>query len=234
LGGGFIARQGDESRYGAHSTSVPFPFNSGSSLINFGHVAELTIASIMLENERVQRSREDIEQGIDRLADVMLACIDRGLATEGKLPGGMKVKRRAKQIFEGLNSEKLNNVDSPARAFEYVSAFAIAVNEENASGGRIVTAPTNGAAGVIPAVLRYYKDFCPSSSRAGIQTFFLQRLRSVRSSSAMHQSPAQRSVAKEKSDPPLQWPRRVFALRSVDPMSKSKTLLRLLWSITSA
>jgi len=173
LGGEFIARQGEDSRYGADSTNVPFPFNYGSSLINFGHAAKLTIASIMLENERAQRSREAVEQGIDRLADVMLACIDRGLATEGKLPGGMKVKRRAKQIFERLNSEKLNNVDSPARALEYVSAFAIAVNEENASGGRIVTAPTNGAAGVIPAVLRYYKDFCSSFNRAGIQTFFL-------------------------------------------------------------
>jgi L-serine dehydratase len=173
LGGGFIARRGDEFRYNAHTTRVPFPFSSGNSLINIGHDVKLTIASIMLENETSQRCREAVEQGINRLADVMLACIDRGLAAEGELPGGMKVKRRARQIFEGLNSEKLNNVDSPSRAFEYVSAFAIAVNEENASGGRVVTAPTNGAAGVIPAVLRYYQDFCPSFNRPGIQTFFL-------------------------------------------------------------
>jgi L-serine dehydratase len=173
LGGGFIARRGDELRYDAHSARIPFPFSSGNSLISFGHTAKLTIASMMLENEAALRSAEAVEQGINRLADVMLACIDSGLAAEGELPGGMKVKRRARQIFEALNSEKLNNVDSPARAFEYVSAFAIAVNEENASGGRVVTAPTNGAAGVIPAVLRYYQDFCPSSNRPGIQTFFL-------------------------------------------------------------
>jgi L-serine dehydratase len=173
LGGGFVARRGDEPRYGAHSARVPFPFSSGNSLISFGHTVKLTIASMMLENEAALRSQEAVEQGINRLADVMLACIDRGLAAEGELPGGMKVKRRARQIFEALNSEKLNNVDSPARTFEYVSAFAIAVSEENASGGRVVTAPTNGAAGVIPAVLRYYQDFCPSFDRSGIQTFFL-------------------------------------------------------------
>lgn len=171
LGGGFIIREGDH-QYATTHVRVPYPFKSADDLINIGRSAGLTISSVMLENELAQRSREEISLGIDRLADVMFTCIASGLEADGTLPG-IKVKRRAKAIFDKLNSETLDNVTSPARTFEYVAAFAIAVNEQNACGGRIVTAPTNGAAGVIPAVLRYYKDFCVGFSRSGIETFFL-------------------------------------------------------------
>jgi L-serine dehydratase len=103
----------------------------------------------------------------------MFACIDRGLTQDGELSGGLKVKRRAKKLLQRIEEKRLSNDRAPHNAMDYVSVYAIAVNEENAAGGRVVTAPTNGAAGVVPAVLRYYRDFCPGASEEGIRTFFL-------------------------------------------------------------
>jgi L-serine dehydratase len=109
---------------------------------------------------------------IDRISAVMFDCIDRGLSKEGILPGGLGARRRAKAIYEQLLKEQREHGDRPASAFEFVSTFAMAVNEENAAGSRVVTAPTNGAAGVVPAVLRYYRDFCEASAQ-GIRVYFL-------------------------------------------------------------
>jgi L-serine dehydratase len=103
----------------------------------------------------------------------MFACIDRGLTREGELAGGLKVKRRAKRLMQRIEEKHRTNTLAPHNSMDFVSVFAIAVNEENAAGGRVVTAPTNGAAGVVPAVLRYYRDYCPGASADGIRTFFL-------------------------------------------------------------
>ncbi len=173
LGGGFIARQGEAVTPPAASATIPFPFASGETLIAMGRQSGRSIAAMMLENEAALRPRAAVLSGIDRLVETMSACIDRGLNVSGHLPGRMKVKRRARKLMEGINAATSDAALSPTRAMECVSAFAIAVNEENAAGGRVVTAPTNGAAGVVPAVLRYYRDFCAGSSKTGVHTFLL-------------------------------------------------------------
>ncbi|MFN3229505.1 MAG: L-serine ammonia-lyase, partial [Asticcacaulis sp.] len=109
---------------------------------------------------------------LDKIANVMFACIDRGLTQDGRLPGGLKVERRARKIMDSLHADRSRNLRSPNEVMDYVSVFAMAVNEENAAGGRVVTAPTNGAAGVVPAVLRYYRDFCDGDVN-GLRTFLL-------------------------------------------------------------
>jgi L-serine dehydratase len=128
---------------------------------------------MVLANEATKRSESATAAAIDRISSVMLACIDRGLSQEGPLPGGLKIKRRAKGLFEKAEATRAAGDRAGSHALNYVSAFAIAVNEENACGGRVVTAPTNGAAGVMPAVLRYYRDFCRGFNRQGVHDYFL-------------------------------------------------------------
>lgn len=172
IGGGFIEKEhADEQK----DLAAPFGFEFGSSdeLLRLCRDNDCTIAEAAMVNEVTRRTYGETCNQIDRIADVMMACIDRGLSQDGELPGGLRVKRRAKGLFEKLNEAKMSNVRSSSEAFDYVSAFAMAVNEENAAGGRIVTAPTNGAAGVVPAVLRYYRDFCAGSNLEGVRTFFL-------------------------------------------------------------
>jgi L-serine dehydratase len=119
------------------------------------------------------RPWRDVEAHLSRVREVMFDCIERGMAAEGELPGGHRVKRRAKSILSQLHAEDCRNMRLLHNVMDWVSLFAIAVNEENAAGGRVVTAPTNGAAGVVPAVLRYYRDYCPGASEEGIETFLL-------------------------------------------------------------
>jgi L-serine dehydratase len=118
-------------------------------------------------NELSQRPAREVD------AHIMFDCMERGMATDGELPGGLHVKRRAKVIHDRMRVDKGRNLRLPHETMDWVSLFAIAVNEENAAGGRVVTAPTNGAAGVIPAVLRYYRDFCPGANEEGIATYLL-------------------------------------------------------------
>jgi L-serine dehydratase len=124
-------------------------------------------------NEVARHGELSAVDRIDHIINAMMACIDRGLSQEGELPGGLRVQRRAKHLFQKVNKSRARNSRSSTEAFDYVSAFAIAVNEENAAGGRVVTAPTNGAAGVVPAVLRYYRDFCADADWQGMRTFVL-------------------------------------------------------------
>jgi L-serine dehydratase len=133
----------------------------------------MTIADLELANESALSPRVDVVAGLDRIADVMFECIDRGIRAEGVLPGALRVQRRAHSLFEKLRTTHWTNAPAPHEAMEYVNIYAIAVNEENAAGGRVVTAPTNGAAGVIPADLKYYRDHCPDSSQTGIRKFLL-------------------------------------------------------------
>ncbi|NGX59779.1 MAG: L-serine dehydratase 1 [Chlamydiae bacterium] len=150
-------------------SEVPFPFATCEELLAHCNRENKTIAQVMLENEKIWRSEEEIREGILNIWDVMEDSVERGCVTEGILPGGLEVKRRAPALLRRLKETEQN----PSSVLDWVSLFALAVNEENAAGGRIVTAPTNGAAGIIPAVLHYYMQFCENPSQDGIIDFFL-------------------------------------------------------------
>jgi L-serine dehydratase len=169
LGGGFIAR-GDEPEPASHSGEPRHYFDSSQSLLKLCADHGCSIAELVLENELQWRDREDVERSLDAIWAAMERCIERGLRTEGVLPGAMAVTRRAPKLRRRL--EAMEHV-SPLDAMEWVNAYAIAVNEENAAGGRVVTSPTNGAAGIIPAVLKYYVRFVPGADAAGTRAFLL-------------------------------------------------------------
>ena len=169
LGGGFIAR-GDDPEQESRSGEPRYQFDSGDSLLEAATAAGLSIAELIFENESQWASAEEINAGLDKIWTAMQACIDRGLHTDGVLPGRMSVLRRASKLRHKLETR---GEPSPLDALDWVNAFAIAVNEENAAGGQIVTSPTNGAAGIIPAVMRYYSQFVPGASTDGIRTFLL-------------------------------------------------------------
>jgi L-serine dehydratase len=173
IGGGFIERLGSDAEEKDLEHNHGFDFQSSGELLELCRIHSCTIADIAMTNEIARRSAEQTFDEIDRIIDVMMKCIDRGLAQTGELPGGLRVRRRASALFERLKKQPLSNSVVTSQPFDYISAFAIAVNEENAAGGRVVTAPTNGAAGVVPAVLRYYRDFCEGASQDGARTFLL-------------------------------------------------------------
>jgi L-serine dehydratase len=178
IGGGFVESEDQSSEdqsidIGVLPKETPFPFHNGTSLLEFGRVSGLSIVQMVLANEGMHRPQRETLAAIDNVASAMFACIDRGLKASGELPGGLKIKRRAKMLYEKLETSRLKNERTLNEPMSYVSAFAIAVNEQNAAGGRVVTAPTNGAAGVVPAVLRYYRDFCSGADCEGIYRFFL-------------------------------------------------------------
>jgi L-serine dehydratase len=173
VGGGFIHKEGDDGSTDATLASVAFPFRSAAELIAMSEREGLSIADIVLANECVSRSSEAVTARLDEILTIMFDCIERGLRAEGELPGGLKVKRRAHALQARFEAARNKNTQMSVEAMDYVSLFAIAVNEENAAGGRVVTAPTNGAAGVIPAVLRYYRDYCTGSSHEALRTFLL-------------------------------------------------------------
>jgi len=158
-GGGFIAskRQMEnpvENDLLASSITVPFPFGSAAELLDICADQGKSIAEIIYANEDAMRPREQTDAALDRIKDVMMACIDRGLNTEGILPGGLNVKRRAPEIWQKLHGAPPSN--EREQLFDWLNVYAMAVNEENADGGQLVTAPTNGAAGIIPSVIRHY------------------------------------------------------------------------------
>jgi L-serine dehydratase len=160
----------------ADATALPVPFHSGDELLALTRRHGCSIAEIMRRNERHWRSDEETRSGLLRLRDVMVACIERGCRTEGVLPGGFRVKRRAAALFQALSqtppAHEAKDRD-PLLVLDWVNLFALAVNEENAAGGRVVTAPTNGAAGIVPAVLQYYERFVPGASDEGVVDFLL-------------------------------------------------------------
>ncbi|TKT73980.1 L-serine ammonia-lyase [Afipia massiliensis] len=172
LGGGFVQREGEVSS-AEFSSEVPFDYRSAAELIEMCDRSGLSIAQAVLANEAVFADEALVHDRLDRLVAVMFDCIDRGMRTDGELPGGLKVKRRAPSLHARLLMSETRNVRHSIAAMDYASLYAIAVNEENAAGGRVVTAPTNGAAGVIPAVLRYYTDHCEGTSKDGVRIFLL-------------------------------------------------------------
>ncbi len=169
LGGGFIGR-GDVALMSGERPAPPYPFDSAAALLAAAAGRGLSIAELVFENELAWRDRSEIVTGLDRIWSVMEACIERGLRAEGVLPGRMAVVRRAKRLSRRLEAR---TESSPTDAMEWVNTWAIAINEENAAGGRVVTSPTNGAAGIIPAVIKYYTRYTKRPTPEGIRTFLL-------------------------------------------------------------
>ncbi|MBO6730290.1 MAG: L-serine ammonia-lyase [Maricaulis sp.] len=176
IGGGFVIDEHDAGRNSAADVKEgePYPFNSAQELLDIGERTGLSIHRIMLENERAFLPEDTIRAGIEGLWRTMEDCIDRGLRQDGILPGGLNVKRRAPKMFRDLKEEAKNPTDDPLAPMDWINLWAMAVNEENAAGGRVVTAPTNGAAGIIPAVARYFDRYHrdPDDEEA-LQRFFL-------------------------------------------------------------
>ena len=178
VGGGFIRAEGETGHGGGDcARPLPYPFDTMAELLAHGDASGLSIPRMLRANECTRISEQDLDAGLDRIWKVMSACIAHGLVTEGQLPGGLNVKRRAarlwKQAVDARDGDNRAN-DLPHDAVHQVSLYAMAVNEENAAGGRVVTAPTNGAAGIIPAVLRYYVEDCrPTEPVCGVRDFLL-------------------------------------------------------------
>jgi L-serine dehydratase len=152
---------------------VPYRYSSGDELLDIAEREGLTIADIARVNERAAFPDEEIDRRLDAVVQAMSACIDRGIAVDGILPGGLNVKRRAPSLYRLLRERAERTLSDPLTVLDWVNLWALAVNEENAAGGRVVTAPTNGAAGIVPAVLRYYQRFTPQSSYDGVHVFLL-------------------------------------------------------------
>ncbi len=161
VGGGFVLRRGDAAEAAGASTPLPHPFTSADEMVRMAEAAGLSIAGLQRANEAAVRDPAEVDAYLAGIAEAMDACIVRGLAGSGELPGGLRVRRRAARLAERLDERAGRNLPSPTVATDRASLWAIAVNEENAAGGRVVTAPTNGAAGVVPAVLRYMREYHP-------------------------------------------------------------------------
>jgi L-serine dehydratase len=179
VGGGFVvsdevAHDGSKQKVIAPDTTVlTHPFHSGDELLALTRSQACNIAGLMRRNERHWRSDAEIDAGLLKIWAVMQACVVRGCATDGVLPGGFKVRRRAADLHRQLCANPEAALRDPLQVLDWVNLYALAVNEENAAGGRVVTAPTNGAAGIVPAVLHYYARFVPSSTDQGVIDFLL-------------------------------------------------------------
>lgn len=176
IGGGFIVRDGEDLDATPLMTTaaLPFAFGSAAELLSMAEAEGMTIAELMFANECSMRSPEDVRAGVLATWATMRACMDRGMVTGGILPGGLNVRRRASRLTERLRARAADGMPAdPLAPLDWVTVFAMAVNEENAAGGRVVTAPTNGAAGVVPAVGRYYLDFIEDAGEDGIVRYLL-------------------------------------------------------------
>lgn len=179
IGGGFVVTAAEREKRRTTAPDAfdfgqsPFPFATAGQMLRMARDSGLTIAQMKRANECVSRSEAEVEAGIEQIWAAMDACIERGLSRDGELPGGLRVKRRAKRIRDQLERERGSNAAQPHVVSDWLSVYALAVNEENAAGGKVVTAPTNGAAGVVPAVLRYYLDHCLGAARERISDFLL-------------------------------------------------------------
>ena len=173
LGGGFIASEEEIQHPPAAEVTLPYPFTCAAELMTHCETTGLSIASLLLANEASFRPEAQTRERLDAIWKAMQACVKRGCSREGTLPGGLKVKRRAKAIYENLCSTPEASLSDPLTILDWVNLYALAVNEENAAGGRVVTAPTNGAAGIIPAVLHYAVRFRHSPHPDGVHRFLL-------------------------------------------------------------
>ncbi|HEX9278292.1 MAG TPA: L-serine ammonia-lyase [Casimicrobiaceae bacterium] len=175
VGGGFVVDEAEAQRIGepVEALHVPYPFASAAELLAHGNASKKRISEMMRANELALRSPDQVRSGLLERWAVMNESIERGMRQEGVLPGGLNVRRRAKGLRDSLLARRALKEKSPSESIDWVSVYAIAVNEENAAGGRVVTAPTNGAAGIIPAVIRYYREFYRDSKEDDIVAFLL-------------------------------------------------------------
>ncbi|QQA44164.1 L-serine ammonia-lyase [Pelagovum pacificum] len=175
VGGGFVLTEAELAAGKDTDTgpAVPYPFSTAAEMVRMAQESGLNIAAMKRRNELARRSHADLDRGLTRIWDVMAACIDRGLSTSGILPGGLNVRRRAMAIRDSLVAERGMNLAPPHTINDWMSAYAMAVNEENAAGGQVVTAPTNGAAGVVPATIRYWLDHVPGATTSRVPEFLL-------------------------------------------------------------
>ena len=177
IGGGFVVTDTEleamRGQKNAPAAKVPYPFSTAKQMLEMARASGLSIADMKRANELTRISEEELDRGLDEIWSAMSGCIDRGLKVEGIMPGGLKVRRRAKSIYEKLTNDARSNRLNPVLANDWLSVYAMAVNEENAGGGRVVTAPTNGAAGVIPASIRYFLHFHDDATIKDVRTFLL-------------------------------------------------------------
>jgi L-serine dehydratase len=179
VGGGFVVNEDDAAaamqgkKVVADPTVVPYPYGSGDELMALTRSTGMTIAQLVFQNELAWRAPDEVNAGLDNIWHVMQGCVTRGCRTEGYLPGLLKVKRRAPELYQSLNSRPEQALRDQLTTLDFVNLYAMAVNEENAAGGRVVTAPTNGAAGIIPSLMHYYDRFCPGANAQGIRDFLL-------------------------------------------------------------
>ena len=175
IGGGFVVNENTSggARVVEDTTQLPYPFDTADELLRLCLAHKLSISEIMLANEQAWHSEADVRARLLGIWQVMQDCVQRGLTSDGILPGGMKVRRRAAELYQKLAMRPESSLQDPLSVMDWVNAYAIAVNEENAAGGRVVTAPTNGAAGIIPAVLHYYTRFVPGANDDGVVRFLL-------------------------------------------------------------
>ncbi|QTF92974.1 L-serine ammonia-lyase, partial [Halomonas sp. BM-2019] len=177
VGGGFVIDEAQAARgeLDTDATALPYDFQTGDELLRLCRENGLRISELMLENEKAWRSEAEIREGLLTIWAAMQACVRQGMEAEGVLPGGLNVKRRAKALYQRMLASKDDHslIASTMSAMDWVNLYALAVNEENAAGGRMVTAPTNGAAGIIPAVLHYYMQFQPGAGERDVVDFLL-------------------------------------------------------------
>jgi L-serine dehydratase len=171
IGGGFVVANDEVDSPRSQSLPMPYKFRSADELLRIARAERKTIAQIAYENELALRSPDQVLAGLSAIWTAMQDCIKRGLRKEGLLPGRLRVRRRAKEIYERLI--RGGDENKPLHELDWVNVYGLAVNEENAAGGRVVTAPTNGAAGIVPAVMMYFQQFCPGADTAGMHTFLL-------------------------------------------------------------
>jgi L-serine dehydratase len=176
VGGGFVVNHEGQAEAAGHTpaaTQVPYPFDTGDQLLHQCETHGLSISTLMLANEKAARPELEVRARLKVIGDAMESCIARGCSKEGILPGGLKVKRRAATLYRKLKADPRPTSADPLAILDWVNLWALAVNEENAAGGRVVTAPTNGAAGIIPAVLKYYRTIVPGVDEDGVARFLL-------------------------------------------------------------
>lgn len=172
IGGGFIQRDAEFDQPGSEGENEPYPFDTAQELLQHCRENNMTIAELMMANERTWRGENDIIDQLKLIDRVMTECVENGCQTDGVLPGGLEVKRRAKEHYDRLIREQQQSPETMVK-WDWLNVYAMAVNEENAAGGRVVTAPTNGAAGIVPSVLMYYKNFLPYATEQGVLDYLL-------------------------------------------------------------
>lgn len=236
VGGGFVVNQDDaaDDRIVADETPLPYPFLSGDELLAQCARSGLSIAALMFENEKSWRSEDEIRAGLRELWAAMQSCVERGIRQEGTLPGGLNVSRRAPALYRELSSKPEAAMRDPLTTLDWVNLYALAVNEENAAGGRVVTAPTNGAAGIIPSVLHYLIASAPAHPSNASSTSCSPLRPSAFSTRKTLPFPAPKSVARAKWAWRVQWRQAVWSPRLAATRGRSKTLRKSAWNTTSA